>query len=143
MVRFDTGARGTFTVGQVCAGHKNDCVVEVCGSTASMRWVQEEQNRLWIGHRDRANEMLAKDPSLLDPAAQPYAHMPGGHQEGWPDAFSNIMRDVYGFISAGKKPTDVRPPAYASFEDGYRANVIVESILESARAGSVWTKVNY
>jgi predicted dehydrogenase len=69
--------------------------------------------------------------------------MPGGHQEGWPDAFSNIMRDVYGFIAAGKKSTDVRPPAYASFEDGYRANVIVETILESARAGGVWTKVNY
>jgi predicted dehydrogenase len=143
MVRFDNGARGTFTVGQVCAGHKNDCFVEVCGSSASMRWVQEEQNRLWIGHRDKANETLAKDPSLLDPAVQSYAHMPGGHQEGWPDAFSNIMRDVYGFIAAGKKPTDARPPAYASFEDGYRANVIVESILDSARAGGVWTKVNY
>lgn len=143
MVRFDNGARGTFTVGQVCAGHKNDCFVEVCGATSSMRWVQEEQNRLWIGHRDRANETLAKDPSLIDPAVQSYAHMPGGHQEGWPDAFSNIMRDIYGFIAAGKKSTDARPPAYASFEDGYRANVIVESILESARAGSVWTKVNY
>jgi len=143
MVRFDNGARGTFTVGQVCAGHKNDCFVEVCGSTASMRWVQEEQNRMWIGHRDKANEILAKDPSLIDPAVQSYAHMPGGHQEGWPDAFSNIMRDIYGFIAAGKKSSDARPPAYASFEDGYRANVIVEDILESARAGSVWTKVKY
>jgi predicted dehydrogenase len=69
--------------------------------------------------------------------------MPGGHQEGWPDAFSNIMRDVYGFIASGKKANDPRPPAYATFEDGYRANVIVETILASARAGGVWTKVNY
>ena len=143
MVRFDNGAKGTFTVAQVCAGHKNDCFVEVSGTLGSMRWVQEEQNQLWIGHRDKANEVLAKDPSLLDKDVQPYVHMPGGHQEGWPDAFSNIMRDVYGFIASGKKATDVRPPAYASFEDGYRANVIVEAILESARAGGVWTKVNY
>ena len=143
MVRFDNAAKGTFTVAQVCAGHKNDCFVEVSGTLGSMRWVQEEQNQLWIGHRDKANEVLAKDPSLLDKAVQPYVHMPGGHQEGWPDAFSNIMRDVYGFIASGKKATDVRPPAYASFEDGYRANVIVEAILESARAGGVWTKVNY
>jgi predicted dehydrogenase len=143
LVRFDNGARGTFTVGQVCAGHKNDCFVEVSGSAASMRWVQEEQNNLWIGRRDKANETLAKDPSLLDPAVQAYAHMPGGHQEGWPDAFSNIMCDVYGFIASGKTAGDPRPPAYATFEDGYRANVIVESILESARAGGVWTKVSY
>jgi predicted dehydrogenase len=143
LVRFDNGARGTFAVGQVCAGHKNDCYVEVCGSAASMRWEQEAQNRLWIGHRDKANEVLAKDPSLLSPSVQHYAHMPGGHQEGWPDAFSNIMRDVYGFIASGKSSADPRPPAYASFEDGYRANVIVEAILDSARAGAVWTKVNY
>jgi predicted dehydrogenase len=143
LVRFDNGAKGAFTVGQVCAGHKNDCYVEVSGSAGSMRWDQEEQNKLWIGHRDKANEVLAKDPALIDPAVQSYAHMPGGHQEGWPDAFSNIMRDVYGFIAAGKKPSDPRPPAYATFEDGYRANVIVETILASARAGGVWTKVNY
>ncbi len=60
--------------------------------------------------------------------------MPGGHQEGWADAFGNIMRDIYGFIAAGKKPSDAHPPAFATFEDGYRANAIVEAILESAKA---------
>ena len=43
----------------------------------------------------------------------------------------------------GKKPSDPHPPAFATFEDGYRANCIVEAILESAKKGSVWTKVNY
>jgi hypothetical protein len=33
--------------------------------------VQERQNELWIGHRDTANQILAKDPSLLAPAARP------------------------------------------------------------------------
>ncbi|MCC7008613.1 MAG: Gfo/Idh/MocA family oxidoreductase [Acidobacteria bacterium] len=143
LVRFDGGARGTFTVGQVHAGHKNDCAIEVSGTTASLRWRQEQQNELWIGHRDKANELLPKDPGLLDPEARGYAHMPGGHQEGWPDAFANIMRDVYGFIAEGKDPHGPRPGAYASFEDGYRANAIVEAILESARKGAVWTKVTY
>jgi hypothetical protein len=45
--------------------------------------------------------------------------------------------------AAGTKATDAHPPAFATFEDGYRANVIVEAILESAAQGSVWTKVNY
>ena len=44
------------------------------------------------------------------------------------------MRDIYGFIAAGKKPTDPHPPAFATFEDGYRANAVVEAILaERAR----------
>jgi len=143
LVRFDSGAKGSFSVGQVCAGHKNDVVIEICGSTASMRWRQEHQNELWIGHRDSANQILQKDPSLMDPAVRSYAHLPGGHQEAWADAFCNVMRDIYGFIADGKPPTAAHPPAFATFEDGYRANCIVEAILSSSKRGGVWTKVDY
>jgi predicted dehydrogenase len=143
MLRFDNGARGSFSVGQICAGHKNDLSLEICGATASMRWRQEHQNELWLGHRDKANEILQKDPSLLDADARGYAHLPGGHQESWADAFRNVMRDIYTFIAEGRKPSDPHPPAFATFEDGYRANCVVEAILNSARQGSVWTKVNY
>jgi predicted dehydrogenase len=142
LVRFDNGAKGAFSVGQVCAGHKNDLQVEVCGSKASMKWKQEEQNELWIGHRDGPNQILQKDPSLLDADVRGYAHLPGGHQEAWADAFCNLMRDIYGFIAAGKSAKDPHPPSFATFEDGYRANCVVEAILESAKAGA-WTKVKY
>ena len=54
----------------------------------------------------RANEILQKDPSLIDAEVRGYAHLPGGHQEAWADAFCNLMRDIYGFIAAGKKPTE-------------------------------------
>lgn len=141
LVRFDNGAKGSFSVGQVCAGHKNDLVLEICGPKGSIRWRQEHQNELWLGFRDQANQILQKDPSLIDEGARGYAHLPGGHQEAWADAFCNLMRDIYGFIAAGKKPADPHPPAFATFEDGYRANCIVEAILRSAKQG--WTKVNY
>jgi predicted dehydrogenase len=142
LVRFDNGARGSFSVGQVCAGHKNDLVLEICGPKGSIRWRQEHQNELWLGQRDKANEILQKDPSLIDAGAARYAHLPGGHQEAWADAFCNLMRDIYGFIAEGRKPGDPHPPAFATFEDGYRANCIVEAILQSAKQGS-WTKVAY
>ena len=140
LVRFDNGAKGTFSVGQVCAGHKNDLVLEVCGTTSSVRWRQEHQNELWWGHRERANEVLQKDPSLINEDGRPYAHLPGGHQEAWADAFCNLMRDIYRSIAAGPPYRDL-PPAVATFEDGYRANRIVEAILDSARQGGVWSAV--
>jgi predicted dehydrogenase len=142
LVRFDGGAKGSLSVGQVCAGHKNDLWFEVNGRRASLRWLQEHQNELWIGRRDGPSATLPKDPALLLPVAQRYAHLPGGHQEAWADAFCNVLRDVYGFIAAGKRPSDPRPPAYANFEDGYRAAVIVDAILESHRQGGVWTRVD-
>jgi len=143
LLRFDNGAKGAFSVGQVCAGHKNDLEIEICGSKASLKWRQEHQNELLIGHRDRPNEILQKDPSLVYPEAGKYAHLPGGHQESWADAFANLMRDIYGFIAEGHKASDPHPPAFATFEDGYRANCIVEAILQSASKGSAWTKVDY
>ena len=138
LVRFDNGAKGTFSAGQVCAGHKNDLVLEVCGSKASLCWRQEQQNELWIGRREKANEILQKDPSLMDAEVRGYAHLPGGHQEAWADAFCNLMRDIYGCIASGE-----HPEIFATFEDGYRANCIIEAILESAKQGGVWTKVEY
>jgi len=141
LLRFDDGAKGSVSVGQVCAGHKNGLWFEVNGRQASVRWEQERQNELWIGRRDAANAVLAKDPALLAPGARAYAHLPGGHQEGWADAFCNIMRDVYGVIAAGVRPGAPHPPAFATFEDGYHSACVVDAILASHRQGGVWTVV--
>ena len=141
LVRFENGCKGVFSAGQVCAGHKNDLVFEIDGLGGSLKWHQERQNELWVGRRDGGNLELAKDPGALDASARGYAHLPGGHQEGWATAFHNVMRDIYTFIADGKGPTDPHPPAFATFEDGYRANCIVDAILASSSAGGVWTEV--
>ena len=140
LVRFDGGAKGSVSVGQVCAGHKNDLWFEANGRRASLRWLQERQNELWVGRREAANAILPKDPGLLAPAARAYAHLPGGHQEAWADAFCNVMRDVYKVIADGGSMSK-RGPAFATFEDGYRAACLVDAVLESHRRGGVWTDV--
>src|SRR5207342_2732387 len=114
LLRFDNGATGSFSVGQVCAGHKNDLTLEVCGTSGSVGWRQEHQNELWIGRRHRPSEIQQKDPSLMDGEVGRYARLPGGHQEGWADAFYNVMRDIYEFIAAGRGPGDAHPPAFAT-----------------------------
>jgi predicted dehydrogenase len=81
---------------------------------------------------------LAKDPALLAPAAARYAHLPGGHQEAWADAFANVMRDIYASIVNRREP---RPPAMATFEDGYRVACLVDAVLVSHALGGVWTPV--
>ena len=144
LLRFDGGAKGCVSVGQVCAGHRNDLWFETNGRTGSLRWRQEQQNELWIGRRGVANSVMPKDPELLAPAAAAYAHLPGGHQEAWSDAFANVIRDVYGAIALAdgeRRQVEVRPPAFATFEDGYHSACVVEAVLDSHRRGGVWTKV--
>jgi predicted dehydrogenase len=140
LLRFDGGARGVVSVGQVCAGHKNDLWFEINGRDGSIRWRQEQPNELWIGRRDAANAVLPKDPGLLDPSAAALARLPGGHQEGWSDALFNVLRDVYRAIAEDglSRPG---PPAFPTFEDGYRAAILVEAVLDSYRRGGAWTQV--
>ena len=88
--------------------------------------------------------MLAKDPALMSAEARPYAHLPGGHQEGWSDAFCNVLRDIYSAVRQrmiGTQPSTL-PPTVATFEDGYRVAQLVDAVLASHRRGGVWVDVH-
>jgi predicted dehydrogenase len=144
LLRFEGGAKGCVSVGQVCAGHKNDFWFELNGAAASARWRQEQQNELWVGKRHQPSAIVPKDPALLSPHARRYAHLPGGHQEAWPDAFANVCRDVYHAITNGAATGDGPcSSAMATFEDGYRAACVVDAVLHSHRQGGVWTDVRH
>jgi len=140
LLRFESGAKGSFSVGQVLPGHKNDLQLEVNGRTLSVKWKQEEQNELWIGHHDRPNETMAKDPSLVSPQALRYVHLPGGHQESWADAFRNLIADAYTWIRAGASP-EAKPDMLPTFEDGYRSTLLVDAMLRSHAGGGIWQSV--
>jgi len=141
LCEFDNGARGLFATSALCAGHKNDLTIEVCGARASLRWEQERPNELWIGRRDEANQVLLKDPALLDKTVRGYAALPGGHNEGWPDAFRNLMRNILGFIRDRRDPREADGIAYPTFDTGVRIAAIVDAIAASAKAGGKWTVV--
>ncbi|RFU60055.1 Gfo/Idh/MocA family protein [Bacillus sp. V59.32b] len=139
LIRFDDGTKGVFTVSQVSAGRKNRLSFEIDGSKSSAYWNQEEPEKLWIGHRDKPNEILLADPALFSPEAKSSIHHPGGHNEGWPDALKNGMLNFYSFIRDGKDPLQDKL-TYATFEDGHISMSITDAILESNNKQK-WVKV--
>jgi len=139
LLRFDNGARGCLRVGQVLPGHKNDLQLEVNGRAASLRWLQERQNELWIGRYAQPDSVLTKDPALLSGDARRYAHLPAGHQEAWSDAFFNLIADGYRWIAQGGA-VKAKPAALPTFADGYRSARLIEAMLRSHADGGVWTQ---
>ncbi|AAU38135.1 Gfo/Idh/MocA family protein [[Mannheimia] succiniciproducens] len=139
LVRFEDGSKGSFTVSQVSAGHKNDLTFDISGSEKSLHWEQETPQYLKIGYRQQANQILCDDPSLVNPAVRAYNHFPGGHIEGWPDAFKNMMLAFYAFIAEGKDPQQ-DTAKFAMFKDGAQIVHIVDTIIESAQQGK-WISV--
>ena len=140
LFELSSGAHGVFTVSQVSAGRKNRLYFEIDGSNCALSWDQESPNEMWIGHRDKANQWLAKDPSLLHEAAREYAHYPGGHPEAYPDGPKNLFCNVYRAVAEGGSiPAD---PDWSTFLDGHKEVAICEAILESNESKS-WTDVTY
>lgn len=130
LVRFDDGSKGCFSVSQVSAGRKNQLTFEINGSHCSLAWDQEVRQQLWIGHRQQANQILTDDPGLMNADVAGSAHFPGGHIEGWPDAFKNMMQQFYLAVQAGKMPApEVR--RFASFADGADVMYIIDAIVKS------------
>ncbi|MEJ5171385.1 MAG: hypothetical protein WHU10_10385, partial [Fimbriimonadales bacterium] len=85
-------------------------------------------NEMWIGHREKANELLIRDPALLGDYARQYANYPGGHNEGFPDTMKQCFRAFYGYIQAGDFDA---PPTFPTFEDGHKEILLCEAILKS------------
>ncbi|MFY4776316.1 Gfo/Idh/MocA family protein [Metabacillus sp. RGM 3146] len=139
LVRFEDGTKGVFTVSQVSAGRKNRLCFEINSSQKSAYWNQEEPEKLWIGHREKPNEVLQADPSLFSAEARSSIHHPGGHNEGWPDALKNGMLNFYTFIREGKDPF-CDQPNFATFEDGHLSMCITDAVLESHH-NQKWVKV--
>jgi predicted dehydrogenase len=129
MIRFVGGAVGCLWVSQVTAGRKNCLRYEIAGSKLALAFESESPNQLWIGHRERANEVLLRDPGLVSDAARQAITYPGGHNEGFPDTMKQAFKSFYDYVSAGDLQA-ARP--FPTFADGHREVVVVEAILRSA-----------
>jgi predicted dehydrogenase len=138
LLRFANGARGSVAVSQISAGRKNSLQWEIDGSRGSAAWDSETPDHLWLGHRDKPNEILLRNPALMGVAGRAASALPGGHVEGFGDTFGALFRAIYADVVTGR-PAD-RPP-YATFADGHDEMLVGDAIAESARLGR-WVDVN-
>jgi len=126
LLRLSGGARGIVTVSQVSAGRKNRLSFEIDGSENALSWISESPEELWLGHRDRPNELLLREAGEYPP----------GHAEGFPDTFKALYRRVYAAVAAGEPGED-----YPTFADGHDEAVIADAVARS-HAEERWVAVD-
>ncbi len=134
---WEGGARGMLWVSQLTAGRKNCMRYEIAGAKNSIWFDSERPNELWLGHRERPNELIFKDPGLMDASVRRYIDYPGGHNEGYPDSFKMLFRAFYDYIAAGDFSAT---PFFPTFAEGHREILLCEAILKS-HAEQRWVTV--
>ena len=135
LLRYEGGSRGALTVSQVSPGRKNSLVFEIDGSTSAVGWSSERPDELWIGHRGRPNEILLRDPAILNDEGRRAASLPGGHAEGFADTFKALYAAVYRAVAEGRPGT-----GYPTFADGHDEMLVCEAVARSSREGG-WVEV--
>ncbi|MEM0345504.1 MAG: Gfo/Idh/MocA family oxidoreductase [Thermofilaceae archaeon] len=133
-VEFENGAIGTLEASRFATGRKNYNNFEINGEHGSIEFNLERLNELRVYLREWEEKGLTGwSTVLVTERRHPYIdrYWPPGHIIGWEHTFIN---EVYHFLNCIVKDEDVGPIG-ATFEDGYRCNVIMDAILESARTG--------
>ena len=138
LLRFANGARGSVAVSQISAGRKNSLQWEIDGSDGAAWWYSETPDHLWLGHRERPNELLLRNPALMGDAGKAAAALPGGHVEGFGDTFGALFRAIYRDVAAGAPKPD---PPYADFAAGHDEMLVNDAIALSAERG-LWVDVD-
>ena len=139
LFKMDNGVRGVFYVSQVSAGRKCYLNFEINGTKSSIYWNQETPDYMWIGYRDRSNNIVMRNPNFMTPEAKQYTYLAAGHPEGWNDALKNSIYSFYKFIIDGKS-LDKDEHDFATFQEGHYLIKLTEAILKSNEIGQ-WVRV--
>jgi predicted dehydrogenase len=141
LLRLSGGARGTLTCSQACVGEANGLSLRVYGETGGLVWRQERAEELVHTRSDGSKSVLSRGGDGLSDRAARATRLPGGHPEGFIEAFANLYRGVAEAIRGARAETPPGPLAVEVpvAEDGRLGVRFVEACVESARNQSQWT----
>jgi len=129
MFKMDNGASGVYHVSEMSAGHGCCFGIELNGTEASMRWNQEENDRLWMGFRDGDNRYIIRNPNTMAPEVRRHTALAMGHPEGWNDAFCGNIRAYYEYLLSDRS----EKPVFATLQDAAYIVRLTEAIVKSSR----------
>lgn len=138
IIKFDDGTPGGLAISQVSAGRKNDIRLAVDCNDYSLEWEQEDPDKLWVGRRDKPNELLYSSSEMLTGNAKRYATLPSGHSVSWHDALRNGINEFYKAIRNDSFRAENQH--YATFREGHQIMQIMEACLESSKK-NMWVDV--
>jgi len=141
LLRFDNGATGTLVASQVAAGEENALKIRVYGENGGIEWAQQEPNTLLVKWLDQPTQIYRAGQGYLSSFAKHNTRTPGGHPEGYLEAFGNLYRNFALTLSArleGRQPSPEELD-FPSVEEGVRGMAFIENVIRSNESLEKWT----
>lgn len=144
LLKFDNGAAGVLMASQVAAGEENGIKIRVYGEKGGLEWAQHEPNTMLVKWLDQPTQIFRAGGNYADRLSSFAIHnsrTPGGHPEGYLEAFANIYRNFA--LTMGATMDGVTPTAemldFPGVEDGIRGMAFIDNVVRSAQSSEKWT----
>lgn len=139
LLKFDKGASGVLVATQVAAGEENNLKIRIYGEKGGLEWSQQEPNTLLVKWLDAPTQVYRTGNAYLSPIAQFNTRTPGGHPEGYLEAFGNLYKNFVLALSA-KLNNETPDPLidYPTVEDGVRGMAFIDNVVASSQSDQKW-----
>jgi predicted dehydrogenase len=143
LIKLEGGAAGVLMASQVAAGEENALKIRVYGEKGGIEWLQHEPNTLLVKWLDAPTQILRAGGNYGDRLSKYATHncrTPGGHPEGYLEAFGNIYRNFALTLSARLDGVAATPQMtdFPGVEDGIRGMAFIDNVVASAQTDTKW-----
>jgi len=144
LLRFDNGAVGVLIASQIAAGEENALKIRIYGEKGGVEWAQMEPNTLIVKWLDQPTQLLRAGSNythVLSSFATQNCRTPGGHPEGYLEAFGNIYRNFALSLQArieGKEPSK-EAMDFPKVDEGIRGMAFIDAVVASNESDKKWT----
>lgn len=135
LLRFENGARGVLLASQIEVGELNGLRIRCYGDKGGLVWRQESPNELTLHHIEGRTEIVRAGDASLGADARAATRTPGGHPEGYLEAFANLYRDFAALLRGESAPL------LPGVSDGLRGMAFIETAVAASRNGSGWVEL--
>jgi len=145
LLKFDNGATGVLIASQIAAGEENALKIKIYGEKGGLEWAQQEPNTLLAKWLDQPMQVLRAGANYTDRLSSFATHncrTPGGHPEGYLEAFGNIYRNFALTLSArleGTEPTKEMMD-FPQVDEGIRGMAFIDTVVASNQSEKKWTE---
>jgi len=143
LLRFENGASGVLIATQIAAGEENALKIRVYGEKGGLEWAQMEPNTLIVKWSGKPTQLLRVGTSLCSVVAASNSRTPGGHPEGYLEAFANIYRNFAHTLMARMDGVEPQPEwlDFPCVEDGIRGMQFIDTVVKAGYDDTVkWVK---
>lgn len=144
LLRFDNGATGVLMASQIAAGEENALKIRVYGEKGGLEWAQQEPNSLVLKWLDKPMEVYRTGTGFMHPVAAAHTRTPGGHPEGYLEAFANIYRNFALTLMARLDGADPKPEwlDFPGPDDGVRGMQFIDTVVKAGTSHTPkWVKM--